>query len=433
MKRSMSFMVVSVWLILALIIPAGLALAQDTTPTPPPGFTTYTVKPGDSWGRLAIRYGTTIDKLKQANNTTVDILQIGQVVYVPDFTPSSGPLVVPGRPTGLPAGAITLTGSGATFPAPLYASWIFAYQSVDPVAAINYQPTGSGAGKKAIIDRTVDFAGSDALVTDAEYAAGGDLQMFPIVAGAVVPAFNVTDTSNQKVLELTLSRTVLANIFLGKITKWNDPAIQSLNSKVKLPNKTITVAHRSDGSGTTDIFTKALSAFSTEWSSKVGHGQTVQWPTGLGGSGNAGVAAIIKNTPYSIGYVELAYAVSNKLSYASMINKSGSLVKASGQSIIAAMSDFSGGFSAKLTEDIVDAPGSLSWPIAAYTYLVLHLKQTDCAKAGTLLTYMKWTLTDPQAGGIATSLGYAQLPGEVRAQTLSRMKTVTCNGAPVLP
>jgi phosphate transport system substrate-binding protein len=333
----------------------------------------------------------------------------------------------------LPAGAITLTGSGATFPAPLYASWIFAYQSVDPVAAINYQPTGSGAGKKAIIDRTVDFAGSDALVTDAEYAAGGDLQMFPIVAGAVVPAFNVTDTANQKVLDLTLSRAVLANIFLGKITKWNDPAIQSLNTKVKLPNKIITVAHRSDGSGTTDIFTKALSSFSTEWASKVGHGTTVQWPTGLGGSGNAGVAAIIKNTPYSIGYVELAYAVSNKLAYASMTNKAGSLVKANGASIISAMQDFSGGFSAKLTEDIVDAPGTLSWPIAAYTYLVLHMNQTDCAKAGTLLTYMNWTLTNAQAGGIATSLGYAQLPGEVRAQTLARMKKVTCNGAPVLP
>jgi len=431
MKRSISFVVISLWLVLALMIPAGLAMADDATPVP--GFKSYTVKPGDSWGRLAIRYGTTIDKLKQVNNTTLDILQIGQVVLVPDYTPPTGPIVVPGRPAGLPAGSITLTGSGATFPAPLYASWIFTYQSVDPVAAINYQPTGSGAGKKAIIDRTVDFAGSDALVTDAEYAAGGDLQMFPIVAGAVVPAFNVTDTAGQKVQELTFSRAVLANIFLGKITKWNDPAIQSLNSKVLLPNKAITVAHRSDGSGTTDIFTKALSAFSTEWASKVGHGQTVQWPTGLGGSGNAGVAAIIKNTPASIGYVELAYAVSNKLSYGLMINKSNATVRANGQSIVSAMSDFSGGFSAKLTEDIVDAPGARSWPIAAYTYLVLHLKQTDCAKAGTLLTYMQWTLTDPVAGGIATSLGYAQLPGEVRAQTLSRMKTVTCNGAPVLP
>lgn len=335
--------------------------------------------------------------------------------------------------TGLPAGSVQLAGAGATFPDPVYQSWTYAYQYVDPSVVINYQPVGSGAGKKALIDGTVDFAGSDSLVSDAEYAAGKDLQMFPMVAGAVVPAFNVTDTAGQKVQELTFSRAVLANIFLGHITNWNDPAIQSLNSKVKLPNKPITVAHRSDGSGTTDIFTKALSSFSTEWANKVGHGTTVQWPTGVGGSGNAGVAAVIKNTSYSIGYVELSYAVANKLAYGLMINKSNVVVRANGQSIIAAMSDFSGGFSAKLTEDIVDAPGAQSWPIAAYTYLVLHMNQKDCAKAGTLLTYMQWTLTDPVAGGIANSLGYAQLPGEVRAQTLARMKKVTCNGAPVLP
>jgi len=419
--------------VLAMALPVGLVSAQQATPTPPPGFVSYTVQKGDSLAKLALRTGTTIDKLKEVNGLKSDVLQIGQVILIPGFVASNAP-AVPGRPQGLPNGSVPLTGSGATFPALLYQSWIFTYKQVDPVASINYQPTDSGAGKKAIIDGTVDFAGSDSLVSAAEYASGGDLQMFPMVAGAVVPTYNVTGTDGLPVGEIVFSRKVLADIFLGKITKWNDAALVALNSKLKLPGKAITVAHRSDGSGTTEIFTKALSSFSSEWASKVGGASSVQWPVGLGGSGNAGVAALVKNTPYSIGYVESAYAIANKLPYGIMINKSKVAVRADARSLQSAMSDFSGKFSAKLTVDIVDAPGANSWPIAGYTYIVLHMtKMTDCVKAQTLLAYLKWAMTDAVAGGTASALGYATLPGEVRSQALARLSQVTCNGQLVLP
>jgi phosphate transport system substrate-binding protein len=338
--------------------------------------------------------------------------------------------------TTLPAASVQLNGAGATFPLPVYTEWIYAYQYVNPSVTINYQGIGSGGGKKAIIDNTVDFAGSDSLVTDDEYTAGKDLQMYPMVAGAVVPVYNIDGITNTIVLD----RDTLANIYLAKIAKWNDPAIAKLNPDLasKLPDKAITVVHRSDGSGTTELFTRALASFSSEWKNTVSFGTSVEWPadkagTGVGGKGNQGVAAAVQNTPNSIGYVELQYAVANKITFAKMINKAGNTVTADAESLQSAMSDFATSFTEKLTNVIVDGPGAKSWPIAGYTYWVLHqTSMQDCQKAKAILEFMKWALTDPGAAKRASDLGYATLPADVQRLVLDRLSQVTCQGKPVM-
>jgi len=337
-----------------------------------------------------------------------------------------------------PSGAtIQINGAGATFPLPIYTEWTYAYQYVDPSAAINYQGIGSGGGKKAIIDGTVDFAGSDSLVTDAEYASGKDLQMYPALAGAVVVIYNVSGLAASDPA-LILDRPTLVGIYNATINKWNDPAIAALNPglKDKLPDKTITVVHRSDGSGTTEIFTKALASFSPDW--KAGGAQSVEWPVdkagnGVGGKGNPGVAAAVQNTPNSLGYVELDYAIANNITYAQMINKAGTTVTANAESLASAMNDFANSFTDKLTNTIVDGTGAKSWPISGYTYYVLHTtSMTDCAKAQKLLQYLNWTLTDAAAAKQASSLGYAVLPDAVRTQVLAKLAQITCKGQPVL-
>ena len=336
-------------------------------------------------------------------------------------------------------GSIQINGAGATFPLPVYTEWTYAYQYVDPSVAINYQGIGSGGGKKAIVDRTVDFAGSDSLLSDDEYTAGGDLQMYPMIAGAVVPIYNVEGLTSDDPA-LILSRELLVGIYDGTINTWNDPAIVALNPSLtdKLPKTGITAVHRSDGSGTTEIFTKALSSFSPEWKANVGAGSSIEWPVdkagnGVGGKGNQGVAAAVQNTANSIGYVELSYAVSNKIPFAQMTNKAGSTVTADAASLQSAMADFAGSFSDRLTTDIVDGSGAGSWPIAGYTYLVLHTStMEDCAKAAKLLEYVRWTLTDAGAAQRASDLGYAVLPDAVREQVLAKLGEVTCGGAPVM-
>ena len=434
MKRSTHVLVYLV-LMLAIATPYRIAAAEEAAP--PAGFTNYTVVAGDNLSKIADKTGTSLEKLKEVNPALkTDVLRVGQVLLAPGFAASTTTTTTTAyaRPAGLPAGSISVNGAGATFPAPIYAAWTYAYLTVDPVALINYQPNGSGAGKKAILDRTVDFGGSDSLLKTAEYEKGGDLQMFPMVAGAVVPVFNLTDEKGKVISNLVLNRQTLADIFLGKISQWNDKALVALNPKVTLPNKPITTAHRSDGSGTTEIFTLALSSFSNEWKTKVGGAATVQWPNGLGGPGNAGVAAVVKNTPSSIGYVELSYAIENKIPFALMVNKAGVTVKASAKSLQSAMSDFSGKFDKNLTVTLVDAPGRISWPIAGYTYAIVHTKtMTDCNKAATMLGYFKWALTSKEAGAMASNLGYAVLPGEVRSQTLAKLAEVTCNGLRVMP
>ena len=284
----------------------------------------------------------------------------------------------------------------------------------------------------------MDFAGSDSLLTDDEYQAGGDLQMYPMVAGAVVPIYNLEGLADGGTL--ALDRETLANIYLGKINNWTDPAIVAQNPDIadKLPDSTITVVHRSDGSGTTEIFTKALSSFSQEWSDAVGAGSAVEWPAdqlgnGVGGKGNQGVAAAVQNTPNSIGYAELSYAVANKIPFADIVNQAGNKVTSNADTLAAAMDDFAGSFTDQLTTNIVDGPGANSWPIAGYTYIVLHTEtMPDCLKASKLLGYLHWALTDDRAAQRAGELGYSVLPDSVRAKVLAKYSEVTCNGQPVM-
>lgn len=378
--------------------------------------------------------------------TALALLAIILSACAPAAASSQNPPSTPaaGTPSGSTSNASTaapvsvqINGAGATFPLPLYTEWTYAYQYVDPSVAINYQGIGSGGGKKAIIDNTVDFAGSDSLVSNDEYAAGKDLQMYPAVAGAVVVIYNISGlTPNDPAL--ILDRPTLVGIYNATINQWNDPAILALNPglKDKLPAKPITVVHRSDGSGTTEIFTKALTSFSADW--KAGGAASVEWPVdkagnGVGGKGNPGVAAAVQNTPESLGYVELDYALANKIPYSQMVNKAGKTVAATGDTLLSAMNDFASTFTDKLTNTIVDASGDNSWPIAGYTYYVLHTtSMTDCVKAQKLLEYIKWTLTDTAAAKKAADLGYAVLPDAVRQQVLTKLGEVTCNGSPVL-
>jgi phosphate transport system substrate-binding protein len=343
----------------------------------------------------------------------------------------------------LPAGSVQINGAGATFPLPIYTEWTYAYSYVDPAVVINYQGIGSGGGKKAIVDGTVDFAGSDSLLKDEEYTAGKDLQMYPMVASAVVPIYNIAWAKEipqgTTLPKLVLDRQTLVDIYNGKVTKWNDPLIVNLNPDLKdyLPDAGITAVHRSDGSGTTEIFTKALTAFSPDWTA--GGASSIEWPVdkagnGVGGKGNQGVSAAVINTPDSIGYVEISFAVSNNLTFADLINKSGTKVTADSKSIASAMSTFGPkAFDDKLTATIVDGEGEGDWPIVGYTYLILHTtSMTDCTKAEKLLDYINWTLTDASAADRASKLGYAVLPGKVRDAVLAKLGEVTCNGQPVL-
>jgi phosphate transport system substrate-binding protein len=329
------------------------------------------------------------------------------------------------KPTNLPQGSIQLNGAGATFPLPVYTEWNYAYPYVDPSVTLNYQGIGSGGGKKAIVDNTVDYAGSDSLLKQEEYDAGVDLQMYPMLAGAVVPIYNIEEvTADDPVL--IVDGTILAGIYGGTITKWNDPAITTLNPDLaaRLPNATITGVHRSDGSGTTEIFTNFLASASEDWSNVVGAGSSVEWPVdkagnGIGGKGNQGVSAGVQNTPNSVGYVELSYAISNQILFAKMVNKAGQTVQADADSLASAMNDFSGSFDEKLTTKIVHGDGAGSWPIAGYTYIILHTtSMQDCTKAEKLLQFLHWALTDPGAAQRAATLGYSVLPDSVREKCL---------------
>jgi phosphate transport system substrate-binding protein len=343
------------------------------------------------------------------------------------------------KPTNLPQGSIQLNGAGATFPLPVYTEWNYAYPYVDPSVTLNYQGIGSGGGKKAIVDNTVDYAGSDSLLKQEEYDAGVDLQMYPMLAGAVVPIYNIEEvTADDPVL--IVNGTILAGIYGGTITKWNDPAITTLNPDLaaRLPNATITGVHRSDGSGTTEIFTNFLASASEDWSNVVGAGSSVEWPVdkagnGIGGKGNQGVAAGVQNTPNSVGYVELSYAISNQILFAKMVNKAGQTVQADADTLASAMNDFSGSFDEKLTTKIVHGDGAGSWPIAGYTYIILHTtSMQDCTKAEKLLQFLHWALTDPGAAQRAATLGYSVLPDSVREKVLAKLGEVTCQGQAVM-
>jgi phosphate transport system substrate-binding protein len=339
--------------------------------------------------------------------------------------------------------SIQINGAGATFPLPIYTDWTYAYSFADPTVAINYQGIGSGGGKKAIIQGTVDFAGSDLLLDDQEYAAGKDLQMYPILAGAVVIIYNIQPSKDfppdSEVPRLALDRQTLVDIYNGTVNQWNDPKIVALNELLVdyLPEAAITAIHRSDASGTTELFTRSLVSFSPTWTA--GSAATITWPVdtignGAGARGNQGVAEAVINIANTLGYVELSYAVSNNLAYADMINKAGNKVTANAESVASAINDFgTATFNDQLTATIVDGDGVGSWPISGYTYLILHqTDMTDCVKARKLLEYLHWTITNPSASARAAKRGYAVLPDAVRNLVLAKLDDVTCNGQPVM-
>jgi phosphate transport system substrate-binding protein len=347
----------------------------------------------------------------------------------PTATPVPPPTATP-APTKPAPGSFLINGAGASFPYPLYSRWFYEYVFVDSTVKFNYQSIGSGGGIKQIKEKTVDFAGSDAFLSDKDYqeVAPAKLQMLPIVAGAVVPTYNVKELQGKD--PLVLDPKTLADIFLGKIKKWNDPAIAALNPNLSLPNKDLVVVHRSDGSGTTFIFTDYLSAVSPEWKEKVGTGTSVNWPVGLGGKGNEGVAGTVSGNDGSIGYVELAYAKQNNLPFAKMKNAAGNVVTASGQTTQNAMADFGGNMPDTLARSIVNASGKDSWPIAGYTYLIVYMDQQNCVKAQKLVEFIKWALSE-KGSPFATGLEYVPLPDNVRQQVLAKLGQITCQGKPL--
>ena len=323
---------------------------------------------------------------------------------------------------------VNLTGAGASFPFPLYSKWVAEYQKRDPRVRINYQSIGSGGGIRQITERTVDFGASDAIVTPELLAkAPGKLLHIPTTLGAVVVTYNVPGVTGA----LKLAPDVLAGIFLGEIKKWNDPKLAALNPGVQLPDHAITVVHRSDGSGTTAVFTDYLAKVSPSWKEKVGAGTSVRWPTGLGGKGNEGVTGQVKTTPGTLGYVELAYAIQNKLHFAWIRNQAGQFVEPRIESITAAAAGAAANLPESLALSITDAPGAAAYPIAAFTYVLVYEDSADRPKAEGLAKFLWWAVHDGQAH--TTPLHYAPLPPAVVGKVEAKLKTLTAGGKPLLP
>ncbi|HXZ69354.1 MAG TPA: phosphate ABC transporter substrate-binding protein PstS [Streptosporangiaceae bacterium] len=323
-----------------------------------------------------------------------------------------------------------LNGAGATFPYPIYSKWMLEYHAAHPNVEINYQSIGSGGGIRQYTDHTVDFGASDGPMTDAQIqAVSGNVLHFPTVLGADVPTYNIPGVSAQ----LRFTGDVLASIFLGQITKWNDSRLTALNPGVSLPDQDIVVVHRSDGSGTTYIWTDYLSKVSPDWAQRVGKGTSVNWPVGLGGQGNEGVANTVKQTPGAIGYVELIYAKQNHISYGVVRNKAGNYIEASLQTATNAAA----GAVAALDQNtdfrisITDPDGAQAYPIASFTWLLVPKEMTDMAKARALLEFVWWATHDGQQYNEA--LAYAKLPARVVQLEEQRLKSVTVNGQTVLP
>jgi phosphate transport system substrate-binding protein len=310
--------------------------------------------------------------------------------------------------TGSAFAETLINGAGATFPYPIYSKWFSEYAKIDTSVKNNYQSIGSGGGIKQILARTVDFGASDKFLTDAELkGATGRLLHIPTVMGAVVVTYNVPGIAKG----LRLSSEDVADIFLGRITKWNDPRISNDNPGVALPDKPIIVVHRSDGSGTTAIFTDYLSAVNSQWKQKVGMGASVKWPVGLGGKGNEGVAGQVKSTAYTIGYVELAYATENKLPYASLKNRDGVFVEPTIKATTAAAAGASKHMPDDFRISLVNQPGKDAYPIVGFTWLLVYEQQKDPAKGKKLVEFLKWQLKHGQK--MAAPLMYAPLPENV--------------------
>ena len=301
-----------------------------------------------------------------------------------------------------------INGAGATFPYPIYSKWFSEYNKLHPNVEINYQPIGSGGGIRQITNQTVFFGATDGpMSNDQQLAAPGKILHFPTVLGAVVPVYRIPNVN----ATLKFSGPALADIFLGKITKWNDPAIVKLNPGVNLPNTDVTVVHRADGSGTTYIWADYLAKVSPEWKAKVGVGTSPNWPVGVGGKGNEGVAGLVTQTPGSIGYVELIFALQNKISYGQVQNMDGEFVNASVESVTLAAAAAAAKMPPDFRVSITNAPGKGVYPISSFTWLLLYENPKDKAQAKTILDFMKWALADGQK--FAPDLGYAPLPASV--------------------
>lgn len=319
----------------------------------------------------------------------------------------------------LTAQTIKINGAGATFPNPIYSKWFSEYNKLHPNVQINYQSIGSGGGIRQVTNRTVFFGATDGPMTqDQLLAAPGKILHFPTVLGADVPVYNLSG-----VADLKFTGPLLADIFLGKVTKWNDAQIAKVNPGVNLPATDITVVHRADGSGTTYIWVDYLAKVSPEWKQKVGVNTSVNWPVGVAGKGNEGVAGLVQQTPGSIGYVELIYALQNKISYGSVQNAAGEFLKATEAGVTKAAEAAAAKMPADFRVSITNAPGAGVYPIASFTWLLLYESPQDKAQGKIMVDFMKWALTDGQK--FAKELGYAPLPKNVvdmEMQALARIK-----------
>jgi phosphate transport system substrate-binding protein len=317
-------------------------------------------------------------------------------------------------------GTIQINGAGATFPYPIYSRWFAEYNKLHPNVRINYQSIGSGGGIRQLVNRTVFFGATDGPMTDAQLKEATDqILHFPTVLGAVVPIYNLAGVTG----DLKFTGSVLADVYLGKIKTWNDPAIAKLNAGVKLPATDIAVVHRSDGSGTTYIWVDYLSKVSPTFKSTVGVNTAVNWPAGVGAKGNEGVAGLVAQTPGAIGYVELIYALQNTISFGSVQNAGGEFVKASPAAVTAAAAGASANMPADFRVSITNAPGNGAYPISSFTWLLLYAHPPDKASAKVMVDFLKWAVTDGQK--FATDLGYAPLPDSVVTMELAAIEKIT--------
>ncbi|MEM4165075.1 MAG: phosphate ABC transporter substrate-binding protein PstS [Nitrososphaerales archaeon] len=339
------------------------------------------------------------------------------------------------QPTTTSAPTISLNGAGATFPYPLISTMVAEYNKIKPNVKISYQSIGSGGGIRQHTEKTVDFGASDSPLNEKQREAAPNTLHIPITIGSVVLAYNLPGFTKG----LKMTGEVVADIFLGKITKWNDPAIQSINPDLNLPNKDILVVHRSDGSGTTFVWTGYLSIVSPEWKSKVGQGTAVQWPIGLGAAGNEGVAAVIRGTEYTVGYVELAYALQNKMSYAYLQNKEGMFIEptlsTSAAAAAASATILPRGDESWSSVSLLNALGVDSYPVTSFSYILLYkdlstLPTMNKDKAQALIDFLWWAIHDGQK--YAPDLQYVPLPQEVVAVNEATLRMVTFEGQPLI-
>ena len=318
---------------------------------------------------------------------------------------------------------VTLTGAGSTFAYPLYSAWGNEYAKLHPGVQVNYQSIGSGGGIRQVSTGTVDFGGTDGPMTDAQLAdakskTGTDILHFPVALGADVPVYNIPGVSS----DINFTADALAGIFLGKITKWNDPYIAKANPGVNLPANDIVVCHRSDGSGTTYVWVDYLSKVSPEWKSRVGVATSVNWPVGIGGKGNEGVAGFVRQTPNSIGYVELIYAIQNKITYGQVQNSSGKFVKANLNSVTEAAVGAVKNMPADFRVSITNAPGAGTYPISSFTWMLVPRDAKDKTKGAALKAFLLWGITDGQKN--TQPLSYAPLAKSVVEKELAALKTL---------